>query len=433
MGLSSSVHLRLVALVAVLIIACVPTVFSPPTVVPAPTATLAPTETPKVTREALEQLTMGYLTGLVNALGARESASEGESEAADYLKSRYSQLGYSPKLDLFTVERVDTEASGLTFHRNNPGDETFRVLPLRGSAFGQVSGPLVSVGLARPQDLPEEGLEGKIALVERGQITFESKARTAAAAGAVGVVIFNNLPGEFRGNLGGSGEILVVSVSRTDGIRLTELVSTGGSTATLTLRLEEVPSRNVLAEKKGTEDNVVVIGAHFDTVPGTQGANDNASGTAAILALAELVSQKSLPFTVQFVSFGAEELGLFGSRAYVDALSEDERDRIIAMLNFDTVGAGTGLMVLGDSQLTDIAIERADQNGIELDVSQERSGATSDHASFAAVGIPVLMILSDDSTRIHTEQDTLDTINPELLGNAVRIGLEVLEALAADS
>ena len=225
----------------------------------------------------------------------------------------------------------------------------------------------------------------------------------------------------------------MVSVSRTDGIRLTELVATGGSTATLTLRLEEVPSRNVLAEKKGTEDNVVVIGAHFDTVPGTQGANDNASGTAAILALAELVSQKSLPFTVQFVSFGAEELGLFGSRAYVDALSEDERDRIIAMLNFDTVGAGTGLMVLGDSQLTDIAIERAGPNGIELGVSQGLSGATSDHASFAAVGIPVLMILSDDSTRIHTEQDTLDTINPELLGNAVRIGLEVLEALAADS
>ena len=73
MGLSSSVHLRLVPLVAVLIIACVPTVFSTPTVVPAPTATLAPTETPRVTREALEQLTMGYLTGLVNALGARRA------------------------------------------------------------------------------------------------------------------------------------------------------------------------------------------------------------------------------------------------------------------------------------------------------------------------------------------------------------------------
>lgn len=432
MTLGNRVLAGLVALAAVSIIACAPPASSTLTVIPTPTATEAPTEQTIVTNESLAHSAMGYLTGLVNDLGSRESASEGESKAADYLKSRYSELGYSSELDRFTVERFNADASGLTFQSDDTDDEKIRVLPLQGSTFGQVSGPLVSVGLGRPEDLPQGGLAGKIALVERGQVTFESKARTAADAGAIGVLIYNNLPGNFRGDLDGSSGILVVSVSQTDGNRLTGLASTGGSTAMLTIQQDEVPSRNVLAEKKGPGDKLVIIGAHFDTVPGTQGANDNTSGTAAILALAELVSEKPLPFTVRFVSFGAEELGLLGSRSYVDSLSEDERGRIIAMLNFDAVGSGTGLGVLGDSQLTDIATRQAELAGIGLEVSPGLDGASSDHASFAAVGIPVLMLLSDDSSRIHTEMDTLDTINPELLGDAVRLGLDVLEALALE-
>jgi aminopeptidase YwaD len=135
----------------------------------------------------------------------------------------------------------------------------------------------------------------------------------------------------------------------------------------------------------------------------------------------------------RFVSFGAEELGLLGSQAFVDSLSEDGRARIIAMLNFDTVGAGVRLGVLGDSQLTDLAVERANQRGINLEVSPGLVRASSGHASFAAVGIPVLMFLSNDSSHIHTERDTLDTINPQFLRDAVLMGLEVLEALADDS
>jgi aminopeptidase YwaD len=370
------------------------------------------------------------LRELVEGLGPRESTTVEEQEAAEYLASQFADLGYSVEMQPFSVEKLSPEQSGLTLHPDNPGTEKIEVLPLSGSSFGEASGALVSVGLGRMDDIPAEGLEGRIALIERGEITFQRKARDARDAGAVGVVIYNNEGGNFRGDLGYSADIPVVSISGSDGQRLRELASAEGIDATISLQMTESPSRNVVAEKTGTAQRVVVIGAHYDTVPNVPGANDNASGTAVILTIAQALSQRTLPFTVRFIAFGSEELGLLGSRAYVDSLSDEELGQLVAMLNFDALGSGTSLGVSGDPDLTDIVVEQGRQQGIDVEVSPGLPGSSSDHASFASVGIPVIMFFSNDSSRIHTPQDTLEFINPDLPGKSATLGLDLLDVMA---
>ena len=99
---------------------------------------------------------------------------------------------------------------------------------------------------------------------------------------------------------------------------------------------------------KGSGNGLVIIGAHYDVVPETEaGANDNTSGVAVLLSLAEALAGRSLPYTIRFVAFGSEEIGLYGSRHYVESLDEAELARITAMLNFDVVGSGPHLEAAG--------------------------------------------------------------------------------------
>jgi hypothetical protein len=112
--------------------------------------------------------------------------------------------------------------------------------------------------------------------------------------------------------------------------------------------------RNVVAEtRRGDPDQVVVVGAHLDSVGVGPGINDNGSGSATILEIAEHVDRTFPRAKVRFVWFGAEESGLLGSEAYVASLSEAERDDIVAMLNFDMVGSPNFVRFVYDGDLSD--------------------------------------------------------------------------------
>jgi Zn-dependent M28 family amino/carboxypeptidase len=208
----------------------------------------------------------------------------------------------------------------------------------------------------------------------------------------------------------------------------------GEITATVSVVIEAHDSRNVIAELPGTADDgrVVVLGGHYDTVADTQGADDNGSGIATLITLAREVSQTQFPFTVRFIAFGSEEVGLFGSKHYVGSLSSDERQSIIAMLNFDVPGSGSVLEAIGSADLVDQAMQYADEHGlaVERGTSLELEGATSDHAPFSEVGIPVLFFPADDLSRINSPDDTIEFVNPELLGTAAALGLALLDSLA---
>ena len=195
-------------------------------------------------------------------------------------------------------------------------------------------------------------------------------------------------------------------------------------------RTTPFPSSNVIAELPGAGDGVIVIGAHYDTVPDSIGASDNSSGVAALLAVAERLEGRALPFTLRFVAFGSEETGLHGSEHYVDSLSAQELDEIYLMINLDSIGSGSRLAVAGDRWAVRHVEETASREGISLDVSI-RGGRGSDHANFREAWVPVIFFRSDDLSRINTPADTMQHINPSLLGDATALTLDLLENLDA--
>ena len=230
-----------------------------------------------------------------------------------------------------------------------------------GSGSGEAIGPVFPIDLAlgdpatstsgcEPEDFAGFDFSGDndIALVQRGACFFSVKAVNAEAAGAEAIVIFNqgtpgreglivanaaNLPDGSPSNI----SIPVVGASFADGVAL----STDGSTAFVRVVPNETRTDyNVIAELPGKNDNnVVMAGAHLDSVRAGPGVQDNGSGSAAILEVALQIAKLKPENTLRFAWWGAEELGLIGSTAYVNELSQDELDRIALYLNFDMIGS----------------------------------------------------------------------------------------------
>ena len=402
----------------------------PPTAVSSSIATPPIASVPSATGPLTEQA-FSYVAALSETLGPRQSATDQEQAAAEYLASEFKGFGYSVTLQPFEVQRLSRDKSGLVLELPSPEKvpERVEVVPLGGSAAAEASGVLVPVGLARSQDLPKSGLEGKIALARRGIITFGEKVDRVRDAGAAGIVIYNNRPGNFQGTLLSQATIPAVAISQEEGERIEGLVSAEEMVVSISVQTELLASRNVVAEKLGPGERVVVLGAHLDTVAGVSGANDNASGTAVVLTIAKELAREPLPFTLRFVAFGSEELGLLGSKHYVESLSAAEQGRVVAMLNFDALANGDRLGILGSRNLTGLALEEGAARGIDVRVSAGLQGGGSDHLSFSDVEIPVLMFFSEDFSRIHTPEDTLSFVNPRLLGDAAVVALALLRSL----
>lgn len=372
----------------------------------------------------LEERAFSYLSELAVDVGVRTSGTDLEAEAAQFLVARLEGLGYSPE-----VQEFSWDSPTASFNIMGPQPESLDANILQGTPSGEAMAELVFVGLAKPADIPAEGLDGKIALVERGEITFASKVAEVHNAGAVAAVIFNNNPrGNFQGSLGGRARIPAVALSRANGQKLKELLDQGETVeATLVVADNAVPSRNVIAELPGTADGVVVIGAHYDTVPGSVGASDNSSGMGALLAVAERIAGRSFPFTVRFIAFGSEETGLHGSEYYVESLSAGELQKIHLMVNLDSVGSGSHLRLSGDRWAANHVKETADRQGISLALSRRSGQGGSDHANFRDAWVPVLFFLSDDLSRINSPADTMEQINSSLLGEVTALVLDLLD------
>jgi len=133
-----------------------------------------------------------------------------------------------------------------------------------------------------------------------------------------------------------------------------------------------IGSSNIIAVKQGVSDKQIVIGAHFDSVndDGSQGADDNASGVAVLLEIAEHVVNINPPYTLVFVAFGAEEIGLWGSANFVDELKMSEQKKIIGMVNLDCLIAGDKAYVYGNEgpgSMRDWVLENAQHKGINIE------------------------------------------------------------------
>jgi Peptidase family M28 len=220
------------------------------------------------------------------------------------------------------------------------------------------------------------------------------------------------------------------------------------------VRFEQFPfsaytSRNVVAEKTGETypDDIVVICGHYDsTSPAVSrltlapGADDNASGTVAVLEAARVLAAYPLDFTVRFIAFSAEEWGLFGSRAHA-AAARQAGERIIGVINLDMIAYADAmpedLQVIVNTAsgwLADRFLAAAsDYAGMGATKTVDASFIYSDHSPFWDNGYPALLAIEDDPLNnpyYHQTTDTLDRLNPTFFTDSTRAAVGLLAELA---
>ena len=209
---------------------------------------------------------------------------------------------------------------------------------------------------------------GRVALIQRGTCTFDQKIQNAQAAGASGVIIFNegNTPartGVFSGSLSTVPSIPVSFTSFDIGNALytewQQAVQNSTALPVMTLSVHGIhdPNRedyNVIADSKGGDPNhVLVVDAHLDAIYG-EGMLDNASGSATILDIAQMMQKVKPRNKLRFIWFGGEELGLNGSRFYVNNLSPTELGRIRYDLDADVTATPNYLIGVLDPAAVDL-------------------------------------------------------------------------------
>jgi Peptidase family M28 len=222
----------------------------------------------------------------------------------------------------------------------------------------------------------------------------------------------------------------------------TELEDAGYTVTRIPVRVGAGSSANLVARLPGHgTGDLVLATAHLDSVNEAgrshpaPGADDNASGSAGVLELGTVLAGRSWGRDVVLILFGGEEQGLLGSIEYVAALTPEERNQISAVINMDMIGrrnsAVPGVMIEGGEKSQTLMNDLVAAAGTytQLAVATSLNPFASDHVPFIDAGLPaVLTIEADDraNTDVHTERDTIDTVDPSLAMEILRMNLAVL-------
>ena len=280
---------------------------------------------------------------------------------------------------------------------------------------------------------------GKVALVELDQVSSFDDIATeqrdamvamgeAEEAGALAVLFLSTRPHRLLyrhiNNVAGRlDRIPSALVAREDGLRLLRLLR-GGERVRVRLRMPNriggpYETANVVAEIPGKDlgDEIVLVGAHLDSWDMGTGCLDNAANVALVIHVARSIRVAGeLPKrTLRFVLFGGEELGLFGSRAYVER-HRSELDRHVAVIVHDMGGGPlVGYSVGGREQLLPKLDEILPAPGPGGEYRHTREAFfLSDNFTFVLHGVPSLFALQDTSAfylTYHSEADTLDKVD----------------------
>jgi hypothetical protein len=305
--------------------------------------------------------------------GTRAAGTDGYADSVEYVAGLLREAGYEVTLDPVEI----TFNFPAVLRQLTPVEADYETGVFTGSGSGRVEGQVIPVDINLTGDRAStSGCEAAdfagidwsgdadIALVQRGTCFFGTKAFYAEQAGAEAVIIFNQGNTPEREELivadatsvdppipGAPGPVThgipVVGASFADGVALAQ----PGSTAFVeVLPSETRTDYNVIAELPGkNEDNVVMAGAHLDSVIEGPGINDNGSGSAALLETALLMANLNPENTLRFAWWAGEEQGLLGSADYVAGLSRAERDRIALYMNYDMVGSPNYIFMVYDA------------------------------------------------------------------------------------
>ncbi|MEV0345052.1 M28 family peptidase [Nonomuraea sp. NPDC050680] len=358
--------------------------------------------------------------------GTRAAGTLGHEASRDYVAAKLRAAGYQVTIQPFEFPFYQERSTAL-MERVTPAHKVYAPTPPDGSSLGEfatmsysgrgdVVAALQNVDVMLPPgptpNTSTSGCEaadfagfkpGNIALLQRGTCTFLVKARNAQAAGAVAAIIFNegqpDRTATPQGNLGEPVSIPVVGASFAVGQEL-------AAGATVHLRTDTISevrtTSNVIADSPwGNPNKVVMSGAHLDSVLAGPGINDNGSGSAALLAVAEALGKIPTRNKLRFAWWSAEELGLLGSTYYVDHLTPARRSKIKLYLNYDMVASPNYALKIYDGDDSDATgapagppgsaeIEKLFEHYYDL-LGQGHNGTDfdgrSDYGPFIAAGI----------------------------------------------
>ena len=387
--------------------------------------------------------------------GNRAEGTPGFTASIDYVSQQLRDKG-------FDVQTPEFERLGPT-HGGNPN------VMVAGRRFAAIQASLLKTtpagGLKAPTlrparlagcataDYAGRSMAGAIAVVDDTGCSIVVKQNIALKQGAVGLLVISVArPSPVGLFTAGYFRQLTVPVGIID--RATDaalLKTTAPVQLTLDSQTDLITSRNVVAQTKtGSSSDVVLVGAHLDSIARAPGINDAGTGVAAVLETArQLGSSPRIANAVRFVFWGAEETGQEGATQYVDALSADQLADIAMYLNFDSIGSvNPGYFTYDGDQSAKVSatpvpdgsagIERALSGYLSLAGVRPADmplGEATDYHPFLAAGVPVGGITTGTAQRktaiqarlwggksgapfdpnYHTPRDDIDNVDPHAL------------------
>jgi len=377
-----------------------------------------------------------HIEKLAVEIGARTAGSPEDQAAAGYIKEYFEGLGLDTTVQEFEIETGNVNNASLEILK--PYGE---FIPCEGmSMLGQTGPEGIEGELIRIETTDEEYLTpeitGKIVVtngIKRKNLPIITKLKP------LGFIFIENYPrmqpkhfwGNYSENMA-HGNFPGVRISFEDGFRL---LKSGATHAKIVVEAElsKLKTKNIIAELRGTShpDEIILVGGHYDTVPGVKGASDNAGGTSITMELARVFKEKGSKRTVRFIAWGSEEMGLDGSNLYAKKIKADDKeakekdkkaktelDRTRLMVNLDVHGAliGTNVAaVLGPGMLTDSLKLLSKETGVVFDVKE--SVYSSDGTPLSAVGVPSASFSrrSGIDIMMHSPEDIIEYLSPDAL------------------
>ena len=339
----------------------------------------------------------------------RMGGSQEELRCAKYLQDKCKALGYEAVLEPFTVDMATMKNAVLTVDG--------REIPCKGylcAGSGTVEAPLYYLRDTNPYSLAQ--CKDKIVMFD-GYLGYWSY-QDLLEKGAVGFITYDGNINyadrdidqrELRSYVHKGNKIPGVNINAKDAVAL---IAQGAANAKITLQQQEYTgtSHNVVLDLPGQTEQYIVLTAHYDSTSLSQGAYDNMSGSAGLLALAEYFKDKPHRYGLRFVWCGSEERGLLGAKAYVKA-HEEELKNMVLNINLDMIGCIMGKFIAcctTEEALVQYLTYMGNELGFGLKPYQDVY--SSDSTPFADNGVPALSfarIAPPPTGTIHNSYDTM--------------------------
>ena len=403
--------------------------------------------------EAYQQLKKATET-----IGHRATGTENGRKAEEYAADLLRSYGYEVSFQEFTFSGWNRKSLDLKIN-NQP----IKAVALAHSpANVNLSGELIDLGNGLEEDYKKIGdkVKGKIVFAALGLLDETPKEienlhrseKTALAEkyGAKGIILFNRPAGGIllTGTASVTGKIIkipAINISLEDGLKIKENLTKGKEIAKIKMKNDvgQMKGRNIIAKKIGSQfpNEKIVLGGHLDSWDLATGAIDNGVGSFSVMDIARTYKKLNLQNdrTIEFVLFMGEEVGLVGSKHYVNqALKDGSINQIKAMSNMDMTTNPKSYYSTMESNLSILTDYANDVQKVIPDFKLKTFASVdlhSDHQPFMLQGLPIIGLSDSQFTKgalncYHANCDTFDYVEEVGLKNNVILETYLLYRLS---